>query len=138
MDNSDCDSLFCMGGLCIAPACDDMVQNATETDIDCGGVSCMPCADGLMCMVASDCASGVCTGGVCQAPSCMDGVLNGGESATDCGGMTACPRCADGQACTAPSDCVSAMEIELYPTPKTFGSRMPIAPTSRPPSPAFR
>ena len=36
------------------------------------------------------------------------------------------------------SDCVSAIEIVLYPTPKTFGSATPMAPTSRPPRPAFR
>ncbi|KAJ8614208.1 hypothetical protein CTAYLR_001109 [Chrysophaeum taylorii] len=36
--------------------CVDGVQNADETDVDCGGLECEPCADGLACRVDSDCA----------------------------------------------------------------------------------
>lgn len=45
--------------------CSDGVKNASETDIDCGGVECNRCADGKTCLVANDCISGTCTGGLC-------------------------------------------------------------------------
>ncbi len=37
----------------------------------------------------------------------------------------------------AGSEPVSAWVIVLYPTPKTFGSQMPMTPTSRPPTAAL-
>jgi hypothetical protein len=95
---TDCASHFCINNVCHAPSCPDGVQNGTETDADCGGPSCTPCAPGKKCALASDCQSGVCMptdGGpnVCQAATCTDGVQNDPETGIDCGGT--CPPCGD-------------------------------------------
>lgn len=68
-DNADCDSgLTCDGGTCQAPpACDDNRMNGTETDIDCGGDTCDPCATAEMCGDNGDCRSNAtCNGGICE------------------------------------------------------------------------
>ncbi len=39
-----------------APSCDDSILNQDETDVDCGGSICSPCALGLNCKVHIDCA----------------------------------------------------------------------------------
>jgi len=78
-------------------SCSDLVLNASETDIDCGG-PCQKCGDGEKCLVAKDCVSGVCGVGMkCAPPVCDDTVLNGSESDTDCGGS--CQPCADTRVC---------------------------------------
>ncbi|MBM4362125.1 MAG: DUF11 domain-containing protein, partial [Deltaproteobacteria bacterium] len=48
-----------------AASCADGVQNGTETDVDCGGGVCAPCALGRDCGVGADCSSGVCVDGYC-------------------------------------------------------------------------
>jgi parallel beta-helix repeat protein len=48
------------------PDCADGIQLRNETDIDCGGGTCPPCAAGQQCLVAGDCQSSVCTGSICQ------------------------------------------------------------------------
>jgi len=51
----------CTSGICVAPpTCSDGIQNQDETDIDCGGPECGPCADGESCLVNADCISGFC------------------------------------------------------------------------------
>jgi hypothetical protein len=87
------------------PACNDSVQNCSETDTDCGGV-CSKCGTGRKCISGADCDSAVCTAGVCVAAACSDGVKNAGETGVDCGGPT-CPKCGAGQACQSGSDCES-------------------------------
>jgi len=89
-----------------APTCTDKVKNGNETDVDCGGGTCVKCADTKGCAKASDCQSGVCTAGKCQAPSCTDKVKNGKETDTDCGG--ACSGCATGKTCKKATDCASS------------------------------
>jgi hypothetical protein len=84
------------------------LQNGDETDVDCGGATCLPCLDGQGCFVDGDCNSGFCDVGVCQQPSCADGFQNDDETDVDCGGTTCLP-CADGQACLVDDDCVSAV-----------------------------
>jgi hypothetical protein len=91
---------------CQVTSCSDGVKNGLETDVDCGGGACPPCAATQACLVARDCTSGVCTGGECQAPSCTDGAKNGAETGVDCGGGT-CPGCGLGVACAVGSDCES-------------------------------
>jgi hypothetical protein len=66
---ADCTSLVCMGaiaataaapavlGICQAPTCSDTVQNEGESDVDCGGPHCPPCAAGKTCSAHTDCAS---------------------------------------------------------------------------------
>jgi hypothetical protein len=97
--NSDCLSSYCKGigtsKTCQAPACDDGQKNGDETDVDCGGKTCVAlmglCIPGQHCKAASDCDAHVCKAGACAAPSCTDNVKNGNETAVDCGG--ACPAC---------------------------------------------
>jgi formylglycine-generating enzyme required for sulfatase activity len=79
------DSRGGVGGRCargLPATCNDKQKDGTETDVDCGGASCVPCADTKACLVASDCASGVCIAGVCGTPSCTGGL--------DCGGVSCC------------------------------------------------
>ena len=102
---TDCTSLVCADGLCLAPTCDDGVKNATETGTDCGG-SCAPCGTGQGCAGPSDCVSLVCTSQLCVAASCGDGVRNQGESDIDCGGAN-CPGCQNNQICNTTSDCAA-------------------------------
>jgi len=92
---------------CSEPACNDIVWNGAETDVDCGGPSCGKCANDKRCKFATDCLSNVCgPGGVCSAPQCTDGVKNGTESDIDCGGT--CPKkCLIGAACAGPADCAT-------------------------------
>jgi len=46
-------------------ACADGEKNGAETDVDCGGGQCAPCASGQGCGAGADCASGLCTAGTC-------------------------------------------------------------------------
>ncbi len=107
----------CKRNACIDVTCMDTELNGTETDVDCGGASCPPCADDKICEVATDCESGVCTddgGGLkCQVATCDDTVANGGETDVDCGGPCAdlmpAQKCADGDGCGDADDCVSGV-----------------------------
>ena len=57
----DCLSDVCSANQsCVASQCVDGVFNGAETDLDCGGGTCVGCLDGKMCRQASDCASGHC------------------------------------------------------------------------------
>lgn len=52
----------CAQGACLrAPHCYDGVVNATETDVDCGGADCAPCATNKKCYGPTDCESHYCT-----------------------------------------------------------------------------
>jgi hypothetical protein len=87
------------------PTCSDGVKNGAETDIDCGGPDCPPCAAGKRCVGATDCTGGACLNQVCQ-PTCTDGVKNAKETDIDCGGPD-CSRCANGKTCVDFMDCRS-------------------------------
>ncbi|MBK9261025.1 MAG: hypothetical protein IPM54_14610 [Polyangiaceae bacterium] len=103
----DCASGVCQANVCQAAECGDMVQNGTESDVDCGGM-CGGCDDGKMCMIGTDCTSMVCDAGTmtCAAPTCDDMVKNGSETDADCGGP--CPDdCKDGEGCMVHDDCTS-------------------------------
>ncbi|RMH54466.1 MAG: hypothetical protein D6685_14765, partial [Bacteroidetes bacterium] len=84
--------------------CNNGILDASETDVDCGGMICGPCNDGLTCVMPSDCGSGICDAGTCI--SCLDGIQNGDELAIDCGGPT-CGLCPGGTACTDGTLCAS-------------------------------
>ncbi|PRP99957.1 hypothetical protein [Enhygromyxa salina] len=90
------------------PTCDDAEQNQMETDLDCGGPNCDPCANGFACVMNSDCLSDSCVGNVCIEPSCSDGVQNGDETDVDCGGA-ACDACEDNLGCAIAADCLSGV-----------------------------
>jgi hypothetical protein len=117
VDDVDCVSGSCDTGgsdTCVqagAPTCDDGATNGDETDQDCGGPTCAPCAVSLACVLGSDCTSGVCdaaTDTCAPAPgeTCFDGLLNQDETDVDCGGA-ACAVCGIGDACGLDSDCGS-------------------------------
>lgn len=46
--------------------CWNQEQDEDETDVDCGGPRCEPCAAEEACVTAKDCASGVCTDSACS------------------------------------------------------------------------
>lgn len=92
-------------GDCVPASCRDGIANGDETDVDCGGSVCGPCADGRGCQLPRDCIGRLCTNGLCDA-TCSDGLRNQDESDVDCGGTT-CAACLDGRRCVVPADCVS-------------------------------
>lgn len=57
----------CFAGTCVS--CVDGLQNAEETDVDCGG-GCAPCTNGKRCGANHDCAAGFCSSGVCCNEAC--------------------------------------------------------------------
>jgi hypothetical protein len=108
---SQCQSGWCYGmpsPACQADSCGDGATDGTETDVDCGGGTCPPCANGQACAAATDCTSGACdaTAHTCAANQCSDHIKDGAETDVDCGGGT-CPPCATGQMCVADTDCMS-------------------------------
>jgi hypothetical protein len=109
--DGDCSSGYCdqtaTPPVCAKATCSDAVKNGAETDVDCGGDTCMKCTANKACKVGSDCESSICSGttNTCAEPSCNDGVKNGDESDVDCGG--GCKGCDTGKACAVASDCDS-------------------------------
>lgn len=94
VDDSDCQTAACVGGVCSPATCQNGAMDAGETGVDCGG-SCPLCA-GDACQESSQCGQGNCTEGKCEAPlTCFDDVMNAGEEDVDCGG--ACSPCPQGQ-----------------------------------------
>jgi hypothetical protein len=108
---TDSGGTVCNGnGSCVAATCSDGIKDGNETDVDCGGGTCPPCADTKDCKVGSDCVDKVCSGNplTCQAPTCSDGVQNGQETDVDCGGPTCDAQgktCALGKRCGTGADC---------------------------------
>jgi hypothetical protein len=88
------------------------MTDGAETDTDCGGGDCGPCADGEDCAVSSDCLSNVCEF-TCTPASCANGMKDGDETDVDCGGAVPngnnpdCAPCAILDDCEMGSDCES-------------------------------
>jgi hypothetical protein len=97
----------CMSGVCTSPTCTDGVKDGTETDIDCGGNTCAPCAVYRQCTTGSDCQSKACFF-ECWPPTCTDGIQNSDETDIDCGGVT-CGSCAAAKHCLVGPDCKSGL-----------------------------
>ena len=102
---SGSDAAVDTGSPVVAPGCDDLFVNGSETGTDCGGPICPPCGDGQGCALSSDCMSLACSGRVCQGSSCNDSRQNGDESDVDCGGT--CMGCAPGRMCNDDGDCAN-------------------------------
>lgn len=106
--NADCPGAQqCMNLMCVGGACADLVQNGTETDVDCGG-SCPPCANGMGCNGAGDCTSGFCNQGTCNActgdPDCgSTGYCNAGVCVA---------KKANGAACAGAGECTSGFCVD--------------------------
>lgn len=102
---------FTIGGDGGGGSCVDGMQNGSESDVDCGGAACGPCAMGQACSLDTDCMSDLScdvTSGICTATSCNDGVQNGDEADVDCGGIE-CAGCPEGTPCSEGTDCDSGM-----------------------------
>lgn len=95
---------FNRAGFCPSP-CNNGRKDATETDLDCGGMCGANCTRGSACTANGDCASMVCSGGTCRGGLADDSLKNQGETDIDCGGPTTPARCDLGSLCAANSDC---------------------------------
>lgn len=91
------------GGSSTQSSCSNGKRDSNESDVDCGGSKCDPCASGLRCGTNDDCDSNYCSKGRCTDPTCRDGVQNQHETGVDCGGE--CDGCPDDVACTTNDDC---------------------------------
>jgi hypothetical protein len=111
---SDCDLAKCdVGGtnVCLPPSHTDLIKNAGETGVDCGGAA-LPtkCPTGQGCANNGDCNNVLCTAGlVCDSPRNNDVLMNGTETDVDCGGgaPTNAPACGTGKKCGTDLDCGS-------------------------------
>lgn len=114
-----------------APTCVDGIKNGpTESDVDCGGDACAPCALGKACNDGGDCLSLTCVNNLCvhqdkppcvpdssggvgggTAGTCNDCVQNGAESDIDCGSEP-CQPCGFDKHCMLDSDCFSSQCVD--------------------------
>jgi hypothetical protein len=107
--SKDCPSgQACVAYQCTAVgSCGDKLKSDGETDVDCGGAACDPCADGLSCISDQDCTSDAChpLTKTCSPATCIDQQQENGETDLDCGGL--CRPCIPGQKCLIDADCAS-------------------------------
>jgi len=86
-------------------SCRNTMKDDAETDVDCGGTACAPCAVGKACVKKDDCGDGAeCENKICAL--CHDNKTNGDETDVDCGGK-ACGPCTVGKRCVGATDCRS-------------------------------
>jgi len=111
--NGDCAlpvSGHCSNSKCIAAACNDGVQNGSETDKDCGGSCAADCVTGSRCAGNADCASGVCLTSKCvtcqpTTKQCVNTSVQTCSSTGDWGNGVACsvangtPNCTGNGVC---------------------------------------
>jgi len=85
VDNTDCTSTLCQGGICAPTTCSNGAPDAGETDIDCGGICGASCVGDKICTAGTDCITGQCPAGLCLGstgdvcagnPSCVNQVCN--------------------------------------------------------------
>lgn len=101
------------------PTCSDGVKNGDETDLDCGGPDCPPCANGRLCTSNTDCGTARCGDGLGAGDTCQSCTSDGVCGSDDNGGclcdsatgacfsdvtptefvQTGCPVCPLGSAC---------------------------------------
>jgi len=109
----------------MAISCVNLTQDGTETDVDCGGATCVglgkTCADTKMCAGSNaNCTSGFCgPGNRCFPAHCNNSSPDPGlgETDQDCGG--ACPKCVDTKTCAVDADCTNANCVSLVCRPFT-------------------
>jgi len=81
----------------LAATCANGKKDGTETDVDCGGAGCAPCAKSKVCKAPTDCATGFCTGGKCAVCSkdanCGGGLCFKAADVHGSGGDNVCGTC---------------------------------------------
>jgi hypothetical protein len=84
-----------------AATCSDGIKNGSETDIDCGGPDCPPCANGRTCERNTDCGTARCGDSQGNGDTCQSCTSDGVCGSDDNGGCT----CDDGTgACLSDQD----------------------------------
>jgi hypothetical protein len=111
----DCQSGACdaISLTCIADHCADHRQDASESDVDCGGTfPCTRCKIGQKCNIEYDCENLSCDMVLrqCVADHCTDHAPDVDETDIDCGGPNACARCGLYKLCKSSSDCESNLK----------------------------
>jgi hypothetical protein len=116
LSDQDCQSGHCSSGrvtggpgFCYSTSCQNGKKDGTESDADCGGDLCVPCALGRQCLASTDCASLACDAvtGTCVANHCTDHRVDGDETDVDCGGI--CAGCGSGMGCGTSADCATGL-----------------------------
>lgn len=69
-------------GTAALATCADDIENQDETDIDCGGTKCSPCAPQKDCRVDADCVTGLCST-TCTAPQSCRSILQANALSLD-------------------------------------------------------
>ncbi|MFP4402987.1 MAG: hypothetical protein ACLFPJ_01385 [Candidatus Woesearchaeota archaeon] len=98
------------GKICKEPSCFDGIKNQDETGVDCGGLNCVPCKSGNVCLIDSDCLSSSCVKNVCEEINiCENGEpdYEKGETDIDCGGP--CEACEINKKCNLDNDCQESL-----------------------------
>ncbi len=87
VEPTDCESLNCTGGACVASSCTNKVQDGKETGVDCGG-TCPTRCDGEPCTKNEECQSTTCAPDRTCAPpgtkTCGVGLPNPCENGEVC------------------------------------------------------
>ena len=102
LTNLDCQSNYCLEGICTLATCEDELLNQDESDVDCGGI-CTSCGVDFACILSSDCETLSCVEDLCVEATCTDVIKNQNETDVDCGGS--CDPCIVGLACLENFDC---------------------------------
>ncbi|MBI4702980.1 MAG: lamin tail domain-containing protein [Deltaproteobacteria bacterium] len=111
----------CVGQKCVPPACANVEQDGSETDVDCGG-ECPACANGKACQSAADCKSRHCAAAGAGGAGGAGGVVSPGSACAPCAAHEDCEpdehcdnfgRCASkkplGALCDHPEACSSGL-----------------------------
>jgi hypothetical protein len=93
---------------CVYDHCFDHKNDVDETGVDCGGILCGGCPQGVACGLDTDCLSQACdaVSRVCVSNQCADHHQDGAESDVDCGGGD-CGPCSVGRKCVSNFDCAT-------------------------------
>ncbi len=104
--DSDCDEpvekCATAEGQCVAAGCADGMHDGDETDEDCGGPTCLPCAVDKGCDGAADCVSGFCDINAGGGGGAATGLCKACGSNQDCSGDDWCDPMTAGGTCVAP------------------------------------
>ncbi len=118
--NHDCESNKCENNLCAENPCGNSKIDVPETDFDCGGGSCGPCAEGKTCVIDVDCQQGL----ICDNKSCTrlkddsdsDGITDRLDdcSSTPRGETVDAKGCSDSQRFTCKDDINDAWRRKYF------------------------